>query len=240
MTFLITLYVREGIVMASDSRLTLNVSREEDGKGISQFAVGESDSINKTFLAPGNIGISTFGRADVQGVPISGFIESFIDEHLANKEFSVSQVPLEILNYFKNLPESPDAGFIIAGYQKNSSNISEQHVWEAMIKTGEFRRVNKPGIQGAVWEGEDDILKRLIYPLWEKSDSNDFVQLPYFQIQWGFFTLQDAIDFALYAVRTTIDTMHFHPRPKTVGGPIDVLVIKPLEAFWIAQKKLHM
>ncbi len=63
--------------------------------------------------------------------------------------------------------------------------------------------------------------------------------LPYFQIPYQFFTLQDAIDFCVFAVRSTTDAIKFQPRPKTVGGPIDVLVIKPDEAFWVQRKELH-
>ena len=51
MTFIITLYVQEGIVMASDSRLT--VSRlEQRGNQHVQICVPQSDANYKTFLAP--------------------------------------------------------------------------------------------------------------------------------------------------------------------------------------------
>ncbi len=50
-------------------------------------------------------------------------------------------------------------------------------------------------------------------------------------------TIQDAIDFAIYSVRTTIDTMRFQARPKNVGGPVDVLLITPDEpARWVQRK----
>jgi hypothetical protein len=50
--------------------------------------------------------------------------------------------------------------------------------------------------------------------------------------------LQDAIDFSIYAIRTTIDTIRFQARPKNVGGSIDVLVIAPDGAKWIQRKEL--
>ena len=53
-------------------------------------------------------------------------------------------------------------------------------------------------------------------------------------------TLQDAIDFADYAIRTTIETIRFQHKEKTVGGPIDILIVKPNESpTWIKRKKLH-
>ena len=57
-------------------------------------------------------------------------------------------------------------------------------------------------------------------------------------IIWAAMTLQDAIDFSIYAIRTTIDTIRFQARPKNVGGPIDVLVITPDGARWIQRKEL--
>ena len=58
-------------------------------------------------------------------------------------------------------------------------------------------------------------------------------------VQWGLFTMQDAIDFAQYAVDVTIKSMHYSNLVETVGGPIDILVIKPEKAFWIQHKELH-
>lgn len=59
MSFVITLYVREGIVMASDSRLTLNTQNQQGHNQIVNLAVGQSDSNYKTFLSHSNVGIST-------------------------------------------------------------------------------------------------------------------------------------------------------------------------------------
>jgi len=57
-------------------------------------------------------------------------------------------------------------------------------------------------------------------------------------IIWDAMAVQDAIDFAVYAIRTTIDTMRFQARPKNVGGSIDVLLLTPEEARWIQRKEL--
>jgi len=240
MTLTIALYVREGIVMASDSRLTLNSTQQAAGQPIIQFAIGQSDTNYKTFCAPNNIGISTFGQADIEGVPIAGYIESFISEYLnENGENQVDKVPGLLINYFKKMPLVPDAGFHVAGYKiENEQHV--QSVWSVNVKSGNVVQQNLPaGAPGACWSGEQDILTRLIQPLWTQGIDKSYIQLPIFNIPWQFFTLQDAIDFAVYAIRTTIDSMRFQPRPKTVGGPIDVLVIKPNEAFWVQRKELH-
>jgi hypothetical protein len=71
-----------------------------------------------------------------------------------------------------------------------------------------------------------------------KDNTGDLKQVPKPQVIWDIMSLQDAIDFAVYAVKTTIDTMRFQARPKTVGGPIDVLLITPQGTNWIKRKGL--
>ena len=239
MSFVITLYVREGIVLASDSRLTLNSTREEDDKRIVQLAVGETDSVYKTFLAPNNIGLSTFGDADIQGVPIAGYVDSFISEKLSEPPPAVDEVPQKLLEYFRTFPGPPNIQFHVAGY-KTENGQRRQHVWHVSVSDGGIERKNPADQQGATWGGEADVLARLLQPVGVIDSQGKLVQsLPYHKVPWQFFTLQDAIDFAIFAVRVTIDSLRFLPRPKTVGGPIDVLVIKPNEAFWVQRKELH-
>lgn len=52
-------------------------------------------------------------------------------------------------------------------------------------------------------------------------------------------TLQDAIEFAEFTISATINSMKFQKCKKTVGDPIDILVLKPEGASWIRQKELH-
>jgi hypothetical protein len=237
MTFIIAIYVREGIVVASDSRLTLNTTSQEGERQVVKMAVAESDSNSKLFLTNSKVGIATYGQADIQGVPIAGYVESFIKENLTN-ESQVDEIPQRILKYFRDLSQSLDTVFIITGYKK-ILNTWEQQVWEVKISKNSATRVDQPGTQGAYWGGEGDVLSRLLQPVGIKNDEG-FQAYPNYPIQFGYFTLQDAIDYGIYAVKVTIDTMRFHPRPKTVGGPIDVLVIKPDEAIWVQKKTLHV
>lgn len=245
MSFVITMFVREGIVMASDSRLTLTKTDKQDDKQLVNLAVAVSDSNYKTFLAPNNVGISTFGAAAIDGVPIAGYIESFVDEQLSDGRTEVDAVPGKLLEYFREFDPAPDVSFFVAGY-KSEAKQKQQHVWLVRVAQDESKRVNQAtdsrghGPQGAQWGGDSDVLTRLIMPLAEIDQQGKIKRvLPTFQIPWQFFTLQDAIDFCVFAVRSTIDAIRFQPRPKSVGGPIDVLVIKPDDAFWVQRKELH-
>ncbi|MDZ4746173.1 MAG: hypothetical protein SGJ05_09255 [bacterium] len=234
MSFVITMYVREGIVLASDSRLTLNTTTQQGDNQIVQMAVGQSDSNYKTFLA-NRIGISTFGAADVKGEPLGGHIEAFLQENILGRNVGVDVVPKMLLDYFAEFQPAPATQFHVAGYDG-----TVQRVWDVNVAAGTVHLLNPIGLPGASWGGEGDILQRLILPMASVNSAGaQESMLPQHHIPWQFFTMQDAIDFCIFAVRSTIDAIRFQPRAKTVGGPIDVLVIKPNEAVWVQRKELH-
>jgi hypothetical protein len=238
MSLIITLHGQEGIVMASDSRLTLTNTDTKSGQTVVSIGISQTDTSYKTFLGKGGIGISTFGAATIKGVPISGYIESFLNEKLSDGE-DIENVPQLLVDFFQAMPEIPDAGFHIAGYKKQGSQF-QQRIWRCFAKgKAIIDCVPKMQIHGALWNGEQDVLTRLISDKVHISNNNSgFDILPNYGIPFELFNLQDMIDFAVYGIKTTADTMRFQMRPKTVGGAIDVLVIKPTEAFWISRKTL--
>lgn len=69
-------------------------------------------------------------------------------------------------------------------------------------------------------------------------DAKDLDILPEAPIDWQFMSLQDAVDFARFAIETTINAMRFQSIDKTVGGPIDILIIKPNKSEWLQHKLL--
>ena len=238
MSLVITVYVREGIVMAADSRLTLNAQKTQGTESVVNLAVGQSDSNHKLFLTPHGVGIATFGEAAIDGVPIAGYMESFIDSDLGDETTTVEEVAIRLSAHFGSFTPTPDTQFHVAGYSRVDGETF-QEAWKVNIAKNEIRRLNPTQEMGASWGGEGDVLARLIQPAAQiDKDGNAVNQFPVYPIPYGFFTLQDAIDFAVFAIRSTIDAIRFQPRAKTVGGPIDVLVIKPAGAEWVQRKEL--
>ena len=92
---------------------------------------------------------------------------------------------------------------------------------------------------GATWNGEAEILMRLVNDVGLKQNDGTYKALSTYPIAFNYFTMQDAINFAEYAIDVTIKTMAFQSCIKTVGGPIDILAIKPSGAFWVQHKELH-
>lgn len=241
MSLIVTVHVREGIVMAADSRLTLSAEKRQTGQSARvNLAVGQSDSNYKLFLTPGGVGISTCGDAAVEGVPIAGYVESFIESDLTDQGLSAEEVAARLAEHFGSFEAPPKTQFHVAGYTKTDGE-PHQEVWLVTVVDKQVKKLNANEQQGASWAGEGDILARLLQPVAVIGREGEVKQrFPVHPIPYGFFTLQDAIDFTVFAMRSTIDAIRFQPRAKTVGGPIDVLVIKPSGAEWIQRKELRI
>lgn len=236
MSFIITVYTNEGIVMASDSRTTYSTtSKKTDGTTEQQIGVQITDSTYKTFMCNKRIGLSTCGTASINRMPIAGFIEDFITKRV-NDDSTVESVAQELIDFFSDFNPIPNTNFIVAGY--NADDL-KQHISRVYVSTKEVIHTEDPSIPGVLWDGETDVFQRLVKKMAMKTDDGTYIDLATYSTGYNFFTLQDAVDYAVYAVDVTIKTMFFQDRVKTVGGPIDILAIKPSGAFWVQRKELH-
>lgn len=261
MSLIVTVWTTEGIVMGSDSRVSFS---SQVGPNIPlQIQTGHFfDTQEKTFICPNNCGISTCGSASLQGKNITGYIYDYI-----NNQVFLTTTVLDTANNLKNyiigIDPNAEVHFIVAGYDL----INEQKVLRAYhVITGSKNLCNLISYNstGAKWDGEIDTLTRIIKAHYicanpinvpqmtintKQGPQNigqayvlpaaNTVEMKENFIAWNFMTLQDAIDFVRYAINITIETMRFSNVNKTVGGPIDILVITPNKTKWISHKKLH-
>jgi len=238
MSLIVTLYVPEGLVIAGDSRLTLTWKTKTENTE-QMHSVTASDSNTKIFTINDKFGLGTFGVADINGIPISGFINQFIEEKVVD-ETTIDQLPQLLIDFFGKISGNPKTYFYTIGY-KVENGISTPHAYYVNIADNTFNRVNVANgktFHGANWGGEIEVLQRILNTV-KLKQGDKWIDLPDNPLTFNFMPLQDAIDFAVYAVRTTIDTIRFQQKAKTVGGPIDVVVIKPNEApRWIKRKEL--
>lgn len=223
--------------MAADSRLTLTKRIDQNNGPSIVTKVPASDANTKLFSTPHGIGIATFGDASVAAEPIAGHVEAFIREEASSESASPEDVAKGLCDYFNKLPTPPDTGFHVSGYATEHGKRIP-HVWRAGIRGNQCNRVNNGTDCGATWNGETALTSRLFAQVYTKVSETHFTPLGATEVAWNFFTLQDAIDFACFATRSTIDFIRFQPVSQTVGGPIDVLVIRPSEFNWLAKKSL--
>ena len=236
MSFLIAVHVNEGIVLASDRRTTYTNTQIKAGKTIQKIGVHVTDSTDKTFLCPNGAGISTCGDAAMLGQPITGFIREMIRTKI-RADTKVSEIPQLITEYFSTFSKAPESQFIVAGYEETGKGL-EQLIYSISLKTGAVKQENT-AVQGALWAGEILTMTKLFGASAVKTPDGKYADLPLEEVAWKYFTLQDAADFARYAVETTIQTMHFKNVVETVGGNVDILSITPEEARWLAKEELR-
>lgn len=148
----------------------------------------------------------------------------------------VSEMPEMLLNYFQKTSPSLNATFHVAGYEED--DIPHQTIYRINTQDPSTSLISVPDVWGATWDGEAEILKRLLTEFTLTIETEPKVVIPKMEIPFQFFTLQDAIDFSMYAIDTTIKTMKFCVMPESVEFPVDILVIKPNESIWISKKEL--
>ncbi|MBQ7327920.1 MAG: hypothetical protein IJX00_03060 [Clostridia bacterium] len=261
MSLIVTSFVNEGIVMAADSRITLKKIKP-NGPLIETSMLPFSDSANKIFVCPNGCGISACGDAGYRNKPIAGFIEQFIENHI-DKNTKVSDIPKKIIEYFNNLDITKTSTFHVAGYEEDNGEFKQQIFKVITGRNNSILKQQTDNMQGALWDGESLILTKLmkcqiLIPPCINVKNLEFnvdgetkcienaivinresnIVLPEAQISWENMSLQDAVDFVVFAIETTIKSMRFLSVYKTVGGPIDILIIKPKDAKWLQRKKL--
>jgi hypothetical protein len=232
MSLVVTVYVPSGIVMAADSRMTVfrTEDREESGQKLRvQQQLVLSDSAYKIVrlrTVPAGIGVYDSGIIDNQ--PVESHVRRFEEEALTTVD-DVNAVAQKFLEYFQSNHKGVGLGFHVAGYKlEGKASVPYVLVGHTTRET-QIRRVNateKDELQyGVVRAGDVLVANRLI-------DANS---LPLFAAM----PLQEAIDYAIHLIRTTIDTLRFEPRFPTVGGPIDVIVVQPEGMHWVQRKELR-
>lgn len=249
MSLVITTYVPEGIVMASDSRQSITIEgKTPDGKPLPKVETVNSDNVYKTYFLSRldlsvkpifEVGVQSFGQDLLGGISTASHIKRFSDEKLTEED-DVTTIPQKLLDFFKELFPDADTGFHVAGYKKEGK-VSIPYVYYCHTKKeGVERRNLKPDKElayGATWSGQIDVLAGILQLGVMPGPDGKSVQV-YTPIIWDAMALQDAIDFSIYAIRTTIDTIRFQARRKDVGGPIDVLVITADGTNWVQRKGL--
>ena len=267
MSLIVTVCTSEGLIMASDSRSTYSKTELRGGKSVVNFGVHYTDTTYKTFLCDNRIGISTCGDATICGKSIAGHIENYMN-NIYDKDDTIEATSHKLLKYFTELSEKSDITFHVAGYKKdNDKDVAEVYAVLTALRQVNLLRTGVCGanwdgeratltrlVKNSYVVPEENAIPIGTITLNRKNEDGTenstilknqiaipggSLRQPELEVAWELMTLQDGIDFASYAIKTTIDTMRFQTAPKTVGGPIDILVIKPNGAQWIQRKELH-
>jgi hypothetical protein len=119
-------------------------------------------------------------------------------------------------------------GFHIVGFSPDAKGSLTPKT--ALVSIGKTPVVKIFESIGCAWSGDG----RVVGLLWGNTGT------PFANANFEVFSLQDAIDYAKFLIRTTADYQRFSGRLPTVGGDIDIALVTNHRGFqWIAQKELY-
>ena len=218
MSIIATVYIPEGIIISSDSRLT----------GTTTYPNGNidrhilSDNSQKLFhLKKADIGIACCGDATISGKSVGDFLRIFEINEVQETD-TVEQVATKLKDYTIQ-QHGKGVTYHVCGYCED-----EQFIFR--IVDDSVKRQNKKGLDAPyaiMWNGETEALAKLL--IGDKP----------MQFNFDLMQLKDGIDIAEFLIDVTIKYQRFDARLATCGGSIDILVITKDYAKFIKHKVLN-
>ena len=251
MTVVVGVAAYDGIILAADSRSTWFAP-----DGVRARVV--SDNAIKMFTV-GDCAIATYGTAVIGPQSIAGLIDEFLAQ-LDDPHLEADALARKLGEFFADrfIAAYPDfdiadgwmLGFLVAGY--NGDGVGR--LYEVLVPTREVTEHVTTQTLGAITRGQYDIVDRVIYGVdWNRLAADGQSVSGELEARLGTLqfnlilpaTLQDAIDFAMFIIRTTIDMQRFSDgtvgKPgsfPTCGGPIRVLSVTRRGVEWISDRPL--
>ena len=218
MSLLFSLILKDAIIMASDSRTTYTY-KNKPPKYV--------DTTYKTVIMDNKIGISHCRNASCNGKTITEHLYDFMEK---NKGKALSRIPKLLKEYFNNLCPTLDVVFLICGYDSTNKPRFYRVYTKGDIENGGQL---VPG--QAFWEGERTVCSKLFSPTYIRKGS-------YYELHSDYpclvknYDVYDAVKYINFAFKATQEYMSFYECNQTVGGPIDILVLKPDFYYWYQKK----
>jgi len=224
MSLVVSIFVPEGIVLSSDSRVIINTSTKVN-EIVERNASVLSDSVKKVKILKNKFGIAAYGQVSLRNLPVLEHIEIFENQCLTN-ETEIDKVPNILLDFFTKNFEDVNTIFYVAGY-KNENNIQIPHLYLVDIRQKLINRVNFQNsniIYNATWGGETEILTRLFGQIKVKSreDWNTWERV---NVYYEFVSLKEAISLSRFYISTSEKIYKLQLKNNNVGGDINTIVI---------------
>jgi hypothetical protein len=264
-TIVASVKVRDGLVLATDS--VTQISYPGQPGQPPQWAKAYANA-RKLFQFRGTaIGAVTWGLGNLGPRSVEQLVLEFVRNDLFDifdddgGSPTVTQLAASFFEYVAGayneqlvdvpIEQAPAMGFLVAGYSHDSPFAQEREFvlpWDTQP-----REIRAPAVSGSSWPGVDAPFVRLwngLDPeirtrLVEAGVAEDVVKSAADPAQmyavYDGMPVQDAIDFAVFIVRTTIGYTTFIPGVPSCGEPLQVAAILPDQGFeWIARPDLEL
>lgn len=272
MTIAISLKVNDGVVLAADSASTL-LAQTPGGPGVVQVFNNANKVCNLRKGLP--IGLITWGAGSIGRAAISTLVKDLRiwltspdpahkEWHIDPQSYTIEQVAKLVRRFiyeqhykesFKDWPQKPVLGFIVAGYA-SGADLAEEYRVDVNDKgeCAEPTSVRPKDQCGVTWNGEPEAISRLILghsptlgQVLEQRLGVPAAQIPqamhvirqalHAQVVYDAMPIQDAIDLAEFLVDLTERFSRYTPGAATVGGPIEIAAITKHEGYkWVKRK----
>lgn len=269
MTISIGIRVNDGLVIASDSALTLS-----GADGVRNVYMNGNKILNIHKGLP--MGVAFWGLASIGGHSVAFWLKELRSEleggvtgkqdfRVDSNNYQVFEIAKHVQNFFNNLvrvqlaenPETqlPGIGLLVAGYSSGSLN-PESYVVQLIENRFESPYDPINGATGWFSHGQPELISRILngYSMdlsqalinlkVDPKDIPSYVQAIVAQTQIPLvqadMPIQDAIDLAAFLADSTIKFVKFAPGANTVDGPIEIATITRHEGFkWIHRKHYY-
>ena len=243
----------EGVVLASDTRVTL--TRQPDP---TQLPISVNYDNSRKLLTFGDIhdrvAAVTQGQAIVGGRTINGWMPEF-RQQLPDRRLTVEEYAGLLHGFFTNLivafpGNNAAVEFIVGGidpgaaygaiYRCSTNNVPPYRGTPnfGMSWGGQINFVNRlingydPSIATAIINAFPDLDPTQVYAVLGRNQPISF--------PWESLPLQDCIDLAIFLIRTTMEAQQLSVSLRGVGGAVEAVVITPTEGLeWIQRLQLQ-
>ena len=245
-----------GIVMAADSRVTLQVTNTLTA---ASFPVHYDNALKVLRFNPPHTHVAavTYGQATIPGEArtVDGYLPE-LEAHLPKKRVKVEEYATQIARFFADQwpnPVPPDSGtmhFYVAGYDDGEPY---GRYFEVTVPTNATPRELHANDFGIGWGGQREIVDRvikghedglaaaLVARLGLTPEQITQLQQVLLEQQLSLpvqvMALQDCVDLAITLIRTTIRVQQLAIQLRGVGGPVDVVAITRTEGVHDVQVK---
>jgi hypothetical protein len=264
MTIIASVKVRDGIVLATDSMTQIS-ARLETGEVKIIKAYSNARKLFQIRDLP--IGTMSHGLGNIGPRSIENLVLEFSRrlDKLVEQPWTVEKVARGLYSFIKGVYDETfqgltnekrkrelTLGFFISGYSPNAAFAQE---WEFLLPAAtDVKRVRQDKAFGSSWRGITLPFERLyngfdrrIADALKKADVPDEVIKQTLNIErlrmpiaYDGMPVQDAINFAVYILETTIGSATFEVGlAPTCGGPLQIATISPDTGWrWICQPEL--
>jgi hypothetical protein len=245
----------EGLVLAADSRVTLQGKR-----GNEVFTVNYDNATKLlTFEGQSHLAAVTYGAAVIGARTAHSFLPEFeVKDRVKEGRLPVEEFCKELRDFFKERWESempknysgPDMTFIVGGFDEGEAYGK---VFLFSIPRADNVIPRNAGDFGMTWGGQLELASRMIHGFDpnlpalientltldgdKKAKLREILKQLEFPIPYQVLPLQDSINLAISMLRSTIIFQSLAAGVRGVGGPLEVAVVTRVKGVKYIQKK---